>query len=392
MSDLLESAAAALNAPADLVQRSAAARAQATGSTVEEILGAWAGGAPAPAPAVADTTPEPPVAAAESAPDPAPAPVAEEPAAPEPVAAPAVLTVAVAEAAEPEPAVPVEPVPLGERVRAGAKSGAFMGAVMALFNVLFSIQWLLPRASLSGSEGDFSPAIEVVPGWVVLGSALLGLVSGVVIAGASRMMTGWRGPAMRLIGTGRSSLFAGGTMGALVGLVLGALLAGLTEPVGENLGLLPVAPAIGWTLGAWIVGGWLVGIVVQTLATPDAVAASDSGEVEEVRSRLGSAYGIPVAALVAILLLVLPAAYVFLLFPSWAPVLGMFIAASILGFAGLSAARPGMRITSGEFLLAAAGIAIVVVIVASVLSIQGAGHGAEEEDHSPESAIVLVVL
>ncbi len=48
MSDLA-AAAAALGIPEALAQRSAEAKAAASGSTVEEILAAWAGGAPAPA-------------------------------------------------------------------------------------------------------------------------------------------------------------------------------------------------------------------------------------------------------------------------------------------------------------------------------------------------------
>ena len=62
MSDLLAAAAAALGAPEHLVERSAAARADAEGLTVEDLLAAWAGGAPAPAGAAASgaATPAPP--------------------------------------------------------------------------------------------------------------------------------------------------------------------------------------------------------------------------------------------------------------------------------------------------------------------------------------------
>ena len=44
MSDLVNKVAELLNAPADLVQRSAEARAQASGKSVEEVLSSWAGG------------------------------------------------------------------------------------------------------------------------------------------------------------------------------------------------------------------------------------------------------------------------------------------------------------------------------------------------------------
>jgi mono/diheme cytochrome c family protein len=72
MSDLVAAAAAALGVPEALVRRSAAARATATGMTVDEVLTAWAGGgtvagdatpsvgeAPTPAPPEAEPAAEP---------------------------------------------------------------------------------------------------------------------------------------------------------------------------------------------------------------------------------------------------------------------------------------------------------------------------------------------
>ena len=96
----------------------------------------------------------------------------------------------------------------------------------------------------------------------------------------------------------------------------------------------------------------------------------------------------------SILLLVLPSAYVFLEFPSFAPVMAMIISAAILGFAGLAASRPGTKVTRGEFLAALGAIAVVVVIILAVLNATGAGHGEEEghgEDGSGEPEAVLVV-
>src|SRR5699024_9409930 len=124
MSDLLEAAAAALGTPAPLVRRSAAARAAETGVSMDEILTAWAGGAPvaaAPAPAPeasADTAPEP-VAAEPASPPPAPEPATES----FPVFEPAAVAVM-----EAEPEVDLEPVPMGVRVRTAVRIGAWIGA------------------------------------------------------------------------------------------------------------------------------------------------------------------------------------------------------------------------------------------------------------------------
>ena len=44
MSELVNKVAELLNAPVDLVQRSAEARAAASGKSVDEVLSSWAGG------------------------------------------------------------------------------------------------------------------------------------------------------------------------------------------------------------------------------------------------------------------------------------------------------------------------------------------------------------
>lgn len=99
MSELLAAAAAAMGAPEELVERSAAARAAAAGVSPEEILAAWAGGAPAPA----GTAP----------PAPSPDPVSPEPtpAAPIGEASPAPLPAAPAVAPAPAMAAAVQPAP-----------------------------------------------------------------------------------------------------------------------------------------------------------------------------------------------------------------------------------------------------------------------------------------
>ncbi len=92
MSDNLAAAASNLGIPEELAQRSAEARSTAGGSTVDEILAAWAGGgsAPAAAPAATDSNPPEPAASAtpaEATPAP-PAAVVAIPAAAQPAAAP----------------------------------------------------------------------------------------------------------------------------------------------------------------------------------------------------------------------------------------------------------------------------------------------------------------
>ena len=67
VSDLVNKVAELLNAPVDLVQRSAEARAQASGKSVEEVLSSWAGGESVAASAAPATKEEAPVEEAPAA-------------------------------------------------------------------------------------------------------------------------------------------------------------------------------------------------------------------------------------------------------------------------------------------------------------------------------------
>jgi cytochrome c oxidase cbb3-type subunit II len=71
MSELSAAAASALGIPEAIVQRSAAARAEETGMTVDEVLAAWAGGGDIPPPAATEVAepeaPEPDAAEPEAA-------------------------------------------------------------------------------------------------------------------------------------------------------------------------------------------------------------------------------------------------------------------------------------------------------------------------------------
>ena len=132
MSELSAAAAAALGIPEAIVQRSAAARAEETGMTVDEVLAAWAGGGDIPAPSAPAAEPEP--AAAEPPEEPAePAPAAEEAAAPAPVEAPP--PVATPETGPATPTSGKPPVLVGERDNPIAVLVGAVGLFVAFFLV-----------------------------------------------------------------------------------------------------------------------------------------------------------------------------------------------------------------------------------------------------------------
>ena len=383
MSELLAAAAAVLNAPEELVLRSAEAKAQALGGTAEEYLAAWGGGqappTPVPAAAPAPAAPEPAVETA--VPEPAPPPV-EAPAAPVEALQPAAAV-----AVDTPPPPPVDPAPLRERRRLGGRLGMIAGAAIGLVSLVALSPWLASRADTLGSEGALSPSLIVTPDWVILGLVALFGVHGVVLALFTTEAVGWHGPGMRIV-EGRASILLGGALvGFLTGGATGGVASGMfgTEIPGAEEVEVPVMAALVTMVAASAVLGWAVGQLAQVLGVPEGMAGSEGEEAGDVRFRLGSALALPVTGMGIIALLVLPAAYLFLSFPGWAPITGSVVAVSILTFAGLSASRPGMRITRGEFLLAAAGIGVVVFILVAVLNTQGAGHSESEDDHGVEA-------
>ena len=150
MSDIA-AAAAAMNIPESLVERSAAARAAATGSTTDEIIAAWAGGAPAPA-ASAPPPAEPAAEPAQPAePEPQPMPASPAPAEPpsptQPATAPAAVPVS----------VPAEPPVLRGRTEHPFLLAA--GAA-ALLVVALLVGFLAPALPQEGN-GVYSSAIPL---------------------------------------------------------------------------------------------------------------------------------------------------------------------------------------------------------------------------------------
>ncbi|HUO46107.1 MAG TPA: hypothetical protein VM470_04685 [Acidimicrobiia bacterium] len=394
MSDLLTAAASALNAPEDIVKRSAEARAKASGSSVDEVLAAWSGGG-----TVASTPPP--------APTPPPATASDEQdvpdgVAPPPVeaAAPAVTTYAdqpeIEEDIEPDEEL-FPPAPLRERIKVAGRVGALTGAALGLLAVLVSAPWLLPGASVVGEEGSWAPAFEVSSGMFLLAGVLLSILFGIIVAGLSRTIPAWIDPGMALRGSDRTS----GWVGAGTGLVLGAIgSATVTSAFGvpmageEGRVTLPLLTALVLGLVGGAALGWLTAAFVQALGVPAAVEVGPEQDVSQVRSRLGTAISVPLAGILALLVLVVPFAYILIesnhLTSGGASVLAILTASAILAIAGLSASRPGMRITRGEFLLALTGIGVVVTIIVAVFLARAEPH--EEEPAGGTEAVAHVAV
>ncbi|HEX7099177.1 MAG TPA: hypothetical protein VF377_08040 [Acidimicrobiia bacterium] len=394
MSDQLTAAAQAMNVPEPIVERSARARAAASGMTYEEVLAAWAGGGavaasapateapasePEAAPAEAPTAEESAAAPASEAPAPAAAPAAS----PAPAAAP--VAVAAFEEAEEEP---VEPLPLGERVRIAGRVGAWTGAVLGLLGLVFGSTWLLGAASVAGEEGAYTPAVEVTTSRFLLGATLLSIVFGVVVAAFSRGAAGWLHPGARLEGRFKATVAMGIGLGLVLGVAAGAVMvSAFGEPIEnvEGMVLIRMVPAVFVVALGGAALGWLTAALVQVIGVPVGVQDEDAAEIEEVRGRLRAAVSIPLAAVLLLAFIVIPLGLVFIrsneMASGGAALLAIFAAASILGIAAISASRPTMRITFGEFLVAVAGVATVVLIIFAV--IQTRAEPSEEATEEP---------
>ncbi len=368
-----------MGVPETLVQRSAEARAKATGSNVDSIIQAWAGGetvaaAPAAAPVV---EPEPEAPAPESIPEPPSVPAPESPPAAEAVEAMAPVALLERPAEE---SVPVVAESLSDRIAASARVGAVAGLVLGLIGWVFGSQFMMSAAGMIGEEEDLRASIAVQPGRLVVTSVLISVAVGLAVAGLVRMVPSWTSPGMKLTGSPFPSLAIGVLVGGLVGALAAAIMIGLGQPpeLPDDPTQIPALAAIVWGLVAWVAGGWLIGALVQSLGVPEGVEPVDLDEVRTVKSRLVSAFGLPVMALLIIAVLVLSFAFVFLSFPSYSPLTGTVIAGSILGFAALSASKPNMRVGFNEIMVAAAGIGVVVVLIYAVLQTTGVGEHHEE--------------
>lgn len=368
-------------APEHLVERSAAARAEAQGVAVEEVLSAWSGGggiATATA-TIAESPPATP-APAVAAPPPAPEPVA---ASPDPVPLmeePAPATARIVE--EEEEAEPVEPAALRDRIRLGAGMGAALGAVLGFFTLVAEAPLVLGRISQTTVLGG--PAVEVT--WTsVAATGAIWAVIGAIITLAARGGGRFRSPAYDTDTTTLGSALSGGFVGLILGCGLGGLVFATAESSlsGTKLVAIGLMTIIG-VVAASILLGALVGGIAQAMAQPATLAGDQAEDAETVRRRLGDALLFPVTATVLILVIVVSFGSLLLRFAGYAPLIAILVAIGTLAFAAMMASRPNLRVTRNEVLVAMAGIGVVLLMIAVIASSTASDHGEEEAptDHA----------
>jgi len=377
MSDFLAAAVAAVGAPEEMVVRSATARAAAQGVTVDDILAAWGGGAAAPS----ATAPAPAAAVVTDVAVEAPAP--ETAVEPEPDLVAAAPPVAVAVMAEEEPQVLIEPASLRDRMIIPGKLGAMLGAMFGVFLSVAAAPYVLDNVRLVGEDESVRALIEVTGGSLTLWLAAVSAVIGGLIGRLSGVVPGWIDKGLSVRTSPRSLT----VVGTAVGTVLGIIGAGVLLAVGETVESFEEGVADTVLLGTLdsfvtlIVGGAILGaitaIVAQISSLPEGLTADEKDESEVIKHRLVTSYIMPAMIVMTIAVIVVAFGSLLLAFHNVAWVLALVAASGILAFASLSATRPTMKITKGEFLVAAAAVATVLLFI--ILLTNASTEGVEEE-------------
>ena len=367
-------------APEHLVERSAEARAQAQGVPVEEVLAAWSGGGEI-AVAAAPASEEPPAPAAPPSPPPAPAASAFPPAA---VEVEQVAAAVVVQAAEEEEIEPVDPAPLADRIRLGARVGGRLGAALGLGSLAAAAPLLLGRLSQATAEGG--PAVEVT--WTSAAAfAAVWAVFGAVITMAARGAGRFRSPAYDTDASVFGSVLSGGFIGLVLGSGLGGVLFAAAEPTLTDTKLIPVgAVTAAGLLAVSALFGAVIGGLSQAMAQPAALSGAEAEDADAVKRRLSDAVLLPVASFAVIGVIVVSFGLLLLRYSGFAPWLAMLVAAGILAFAVMMSSRPNLRVTRGEFLTAAAGVGVVLLMLALIASSMADGGGGESEAPAEDHA------
>ncbi|MDH5505257.1 MAG: hypothetical protein OEY98_14670 [Acidimicrobiia bacterium] len=394
MSDVSQAIAQSTTVPEELVMRSAKARAQASGTSVDDVLAAWAGGGsiaasgPSPTPA-SDPAP---AAATEVAPEAGTQVAAEVVATAAPVTEP--VAVAVLEMDEDEP---IEAVALRDRLAFAVKIGAAAGLMFGIFVALVSTRVALSRIAPE-FEGEALRASSLsAPADVLLYVTALTTIFGALLASAAALIPTWfdRGYTVRT--STRSLTVIGAAVGAVAGLIGSGVIMAAGSTVEPTLpedpvmvALAPVGSSI-LLVAVMVAVGIVVSTVVQAMALPAGLTASEEVESDVIKHRLATSYLMPVLVIGAIASFVLPFAWLLLTFHASAPLIAIVAAGGILTFAGLAASKPNGSISAGEFAVAAVGIGIVLLFVALVTNaVSGGGGHSDEESPTEDHAVVQV--
>lgn len=373
MSDLANKVAELLNAPVDLVQRSAEARAQASGNSTEEVLSSWAGGESV-------TTSEAPVQTQE-------APTAESTTQEENSVQ---TTSQEEEIIEDAPEVETEvttvvtqtiqedvapPVPMYEKIFKSLKYGLSFGILSGFVQGLLASSYLYDGLILEAETQKLISEYNTISFLFII-TATTSLFSIINSLNIKKFLeSNYEGYGIHT--SDRESIFTGLGLGLVFGSITSFY---VINSVGQTIeGILPEDPVINLIS----VGGafWrivilsavtqsLVSMLSMLLGIPKGLEEFEMSETKKIRERVVGSILIPVVSIIVGGIIAFAIAQVFLNFHEYAPLFALIISSAILIFASVMSSAPKIKITRTEVLIASAGVLVLIIIIASVAASQ----------------------
>ena len=176
----------------------------------------------------------------------------------------------------------------------------------------------------------------------------------------------------------------------VAGAAFGGILYATSEASLSGAQLIAIRPLsiVGIWVG-WTVLGAAIGGIGQAMAQPSALTGDEAEEARLVRKRLTDGLALPVLATVAIAVVVVSFGSLLLRYAAFASLIAILVAVGTIGFAALMSSRPNLRVTKGEFLVAAAGVGVVLTMLA-LIAAAVSGDGGEGEAEPADHAFVQV--
>jgi len=373
VSDLANKVAELLKAPVDLIQRSAEARAQASGNSTEEVLSSWAGGesvAPSEVPVQTQEAP-----AAESTPEDENLvqTTSQEEEILEDVPEVETEVATVVTQTIQEDVAP--PVPMYEKIFKSLKYGLSFGILSGLVQGLLASSYLYDGLILEAETQKLISEYNTISFLFII-TATTSLFSIINSLNIKKFLeSNFEGYGIHT--SDRESIFTGLGLGLIFGSIASFY---VINSVGQTIeGILPEDPVINLIS----VGGafWrivilsaitqsLVSMLSMLLGIPKGLEEFEMSETKKIRERVVGSILIPVVSIIVGGIIAFAIAQVFLNFHEYAPLFALIISSAILIFASVMSSAPKIKITRTEVLIASAGVLVLIIIIASVAASQ----------------------
>ncbi len=371
--NLVKQVSSSSGIPQMLVSRSAQARAEASGVSVDDVLNSWTGGEAiqsSSAPSAASSTPE-----AEIAPV-----VKEESPISEVENVEEELEQIDYEVEKTKTAVLIKedlppPVNMSEKLVKSLKFGLGFGLIAGFIQGLLSSSYLYDGLILEAETQKLIAEYDTVSFVIIISvsTSFLGILNSLNIK--KFLDSNYEG--FGILTTDRESVFTGGGLGLVFGSSTAFF---IINSIGQRIeGILPEDPitnliAVGGAFWRVVLISTFVQAAISSLTmilgVPKGLEEYEDAEAQKIRQRIVGSVVIPLGSIVVGGLIAVAIAQVFLNFHEYAPLFALIISAAILLFASAMSAAPKIKITKSEVLIASAGVLTLIIIIASVAASQ----------------------